>query len=155
MDVVHNCLENEAVVEIVLGLVNQQRITSLQQQDRKDCGAFLAGREHRRILFRVPHPQADCRCVLKTDRFKFREFLRRVEHGGDLGCLLSIHVTTLDEQREVSGANQVSQLRRRQRAGDFLRQHVLFHAAALHRGLNELLIRLGVAVLLNADRYVR
>jgi hypothetical protein len=43
-------LEDEPVIEIVLGLVDEQRVLTFEQQDREDRGAFLTGRKRRRIL---------------------------------------------------------------------------------------------------------
>ena len=42
-DLADHGLEDEAVVEVVLRLVNEQWIDAIEQQDGKDGGAFLAG----------------------------------------------------------------------------------------------------------------
>ena len=54
---------DEGVVEVVLGLIDQQRALALQQQDRQDYRAALAGREPGRVLVGLAVLELDQRLV--------------------------------------------------------------------------------------------
>ena len=139
------------VVEIVLGLVDQQRPLALEKQDGQDHRAALAGREPGRVLVGLAVLELDQGFVGELHSLESEGVVAVPEMIDDALGLVLADAGALREMLRVAPAEDRRQFLRRQVGGDLRDDLRVLHTRALERIPQVPLVRRAIAGLGDRD----
>src|SRR5205823_5170329 len=137
-------LEDVTVVEVVLGLIEDERVVRVAKDEREERRRHLALRELRHGLRDAVDEHGDLELVLEADRLEVVETRRVDEERDELGHLRLVAVEVSGEELAVARLDRLDELAGRDLLRDVARDlGLVAQLRALEEAVEERAVLLG------------